>query len=137
VLIRPGSPRDVDAGSGLSRTEKQELSDGSVIATHVKQRAGVFRDLDPSPGYSDTALPGDHQGGLAQLVRRRIVMNPLQEQAGAVPNGQRAADNPLHTASDIGFWVDSRAYNIVECTHMIWLTAVIDMLVGVAEYKVT
>jgi D-sedoheptulose 7-phosphate isomerase len=48
-----------------------------------------------------------------------------------------AADNPLHTASDIGFWVDSRAYNIVECTHMIWLTAVIDMLVGVAEYKVT
>jgi D-sedoheptulose 7-phosphate isomerase len=47
------------------------------------------------------------------------------------------ADNPLGALSDIGFWVDSRAYNIVECTHMIWLTAVIDMLVGVAEYKVT
>jgi D-sedoheptulose 7-phosphate isomerase len=39
--------------------------------------------------------------------------------------------------SDIGFWVDSRAYNVVECTHMIWLTTVIDMLVGVAEYKVS
>jgi D-sedoheptulose 7-phosphate isomerase len=48
-----------------------------------------------------------------------------------------AADNPLRAVSDIGFWVDSRAYNIVECTHMIWLTTVIDMLVGVAEYKVT
>lgn len=46
------------------------------------------------------------------------------------------ADNPLRAASDIGFWVDSRAYNVVECTHMIWLTTVIDMLVGVAEYKV-
>jgi D-sedoheptulose 7-phosphate isomerase len=47
------------------------------------------------------------------------------------------ADNPLRALSDIGFWVDSRAYNIVECTHMIWLTTVIDMLVGVAEYKVS
>jgi D-sedoheptulose 7-phosphate isomerase len=46
-------------------------------------------------------------------------------------------DNPLHALSDIGFWVDSRAYNIVECTHMIWLTTVIDMLVGNAEYKVS
>jgi D-sedoheptulose 7-phosphate isomerase len=46
------------------------------------------------------------------------------------------ADNPLHAMANIGFWVDSRAYNIVECTHMIWLTTVIDMLVGAAEYKV-
>ena len=48
-----------------------------------------------------------------------------------------AEDNPLRALSDIAFWVDSRAYNVVECTHMIWLTTVIDMLVGVAEYEVT
>ena len=47
-----------------------------------------------------------------------------------------AEDNPLRALSDIAFWVDSRAYNVVECTHMIWLTTVIDMLVGVAEYEV-
>jgi D-sedoheptulose 7-phosphate isomerase len=46
-------------------------------------------------------------------------------------------DNPLRGASDIGFWVDSRACNVVECTHMIWLTTVVDMLVGKAEYGVT
>jgi D-sedoheptulose 7-phosphate isomerase len=39
-----------------------------------------------------------------------------------------AQDNPLGAASDINFWVDSRSYNIVECTHMIWLTAVLDLL---------
>ena len=39
-----------------------------------------------------------------------------------------AQDNPLGSASDINFWVDSRSYNIVECTHMIWLTAVLDLL---------
>ena len=48
-----------------------------------------------------------------------------------------SADNPLNAAADIGFFVDSRAYNIVECTHMIWLTTVVDMLVGKAEYSVT
>jgi D-sedoheptulose 7-phosphate isomerase len=48
-----------------------------------------------------------------------------------------SSDNPLRAASDIDFFVDSRAYNIVECTHMIWLTTVVDMLMGRAEYNVT
>jgi D-sedoheptulose 7-phosphate isomerase len=39
-----------------------------------------------------------------------------------------AQDNPLGAASDINLWADSRSYNIVECTHMIWLTAVLDLL---------
>jgi D-sedoheptulose 7-phosphate isomerase len=47
-----------------------------------------------------------------------------------------AADNPLRGLSDIAFWLDSRAYNVVECVHMIWLTTVVDMLVGRAEYAV-
>ncbi|GBU19092.1 MULTISPECIES: SIS domain-containing protein [Methylobacterium] len=47
------------------------------------------------------------------------------------------ADNPLREVSDIAFWCDSKAYNIVECTHMIWLTTVVDMLVGKAEYSVS
>lgn len=48
-----------------------------------------------------------------------------------------AKDNPLSAASDINFWVDSRSYNIVECTHMIWLTAVVDLLIGASEYSVS
>jgi D-sedoheptulose 7-phosphate isomerase len=37
----------------------------------------------------------------------------------------------------IDFWVDSSAYNIVECTHMIWLMATVDFLIGQAEYSVS
>lgn len=47
-----------------------------------------------------------------------------------------APDNPIRTMSDVDFWLDSRAYNVVECMHMVWLTTVVDMLVGVAEYTV-
>jgi len=44
-----------------------------------------------------------------------------------------AADNPLRKRGDLNFWVDSRAYNIVEMTHHIWLLAVCDLIIGSAE----
>jgi len=46
-------------------------------------------------------------------------------------------ENPLKAIGDINFWVESRAYNIIENTHQIWLTTVVDMLVGNAEYSVS
>lgn len=45
-----------------------------------------------------------------------------------------APDNPLRALGRVNLWVDSRAYNIVECTHMIWLTAICDLIIGAAEY---
>ena len=45
-------------------------------------------------------------------------------------------DNPLSQLGDLNFWVNSRSYNIVECTHMFWLMMVCDLIVGKAEYEV-
>lgn len=44
--------------------------------------------------------------------------------------------NPLAQLGHINFWLDSRAYNIIENIHSIWITTVIDMLIGSAEYSV-
>ena len=33
-------------------------------------------------------------------------------------------DNPLRQLGDLNLWVNSRAYNVVELTHHIWLAAV-------------
>lgn len=49
----------------------------------------------------------------------------------------RHENNSLKALGDINFWVDSHAYNIVECIHMIWLTTVIDAVVGKAVYEVS
>ena len=46
------------------------------------------------------------------------------------------AENPLKQLGDINFWYEQRAYNVVECVHMTWVTTVIDMLIGRAEYSV-
>lgn len=43
-------------------------------------------------------------------------------------------DNPLASKGQINLRVDSRAYNIIEMTHQIWLLAVCDLIIGKAEY---
>ncbi|MCP4672276.1 MAG: hypothetical protein GY857_13325 [Desulfobacula sp.] len=45
-------------------------------------------------------------------------------------------NNPVKQFGDINFWVDSKAYNIIENTHSIWLLSVCDLLIGKAEYSV-
>lgn len=45
-------------------------------------------------------------------------------------------NNNLKSIGDLNFWVDSHAYNIVEGIHMIWLTTVVDMIIGKSEYSV-
>lgn len=45
-----------------------------------------------------------------------------------------ATDNPLYALGEINFCVNSRAYNIIEMTHHIWLLAVCDLIIGKAEY---
>jgi len=49
----------------------------------------------------------------------------------------RNINNSLRSNGDINFWVDSDAYNIVECIHMIWLTTVIDAILGKSVYEVS
>ena len=44
-------------------------------------------------------------------------------------------DNDLSKYWEINLWVDSHAYNVVEMTHHIWLLAVIDSIIGSAEYE--
>ncbi len=42
--------------------------------------------------------------------------------------------NKLKQLGEVNIWVDSKAYNIIEMTHHIWLLAIVDMIIGTAEY---
>jgi D-sedoheptulose 7-phosphate isomerase len=48
-----------------------------------------------------------------------------------------STDNPLKQLGDLNFWLSSKAYNIIENTHSIWITTVVDMILGKAEYNVS
>ena len=45
-------------------------------------------------------------------------------------------DNTLMKKSHYALWVNSKAYNIVESIHTIWITLIIDLFVGHPEYSV-
>ena len=46
----------------------------------------------------------------------------------------KSQDNPLRKLGDINFFVNSKSYNIVEGIHMMWLTTVVDLVIGKSEY---
>ncbi len=45
------------------------------------------------------------------------------------------AENPLRSMGDINFWINSKAYNMVETIHQLWLLALVDLIIGKAEYS--
>jgi len=45
-------------------------------------------------------------------------------------------DNNLRRETDFSLWVDCNSYNIVESIHTIWITLIIDLIVGKISYPV-
>jgi len=45
------------------------------------------------------------------------------------------SNNPLKQEGELNFWLDSKAYNVIENTHQIWLLMVCDLIIGEAEYS--
>lgn len=44
--------------------------------------------------------------------------------------------NKLRSLTDYSLWVNCKSYNIVESIHTIWITLIIDLIVGKSEYSV-
>ena len=45
-------------------------------------------------------------------------------------------NNKLKNLTDYSLWVNCKSYNIVESIHTIWITLIIDLIVGKSEYSV-
>ena len=153
VQARAAGGKLMLAGNGASASIASHLA--TDFAKQGKVRAMAFNDANLI-----TALGNDcgYENWIAKAVE--IYANPqdvliLISSSGKSPNVVKAAheakarglyvvaftgfaaDNPLGAAADLNFWVDSRSYNIVECTHMILLAGIVDLLIGSSEYGVT
>ena len=151
--IKIGNNKMLIAGNGAS------ASIASHAATDFTKQAGVRSQCFTDPNLI-TAFANDY--GYEYWVSKAIDFYALEGDAvvlisssGRSKNLVNAAsfakekgltvvtftgfanDNPLKKIGDINFWLDSKAYNIIECTHMIWITTVVDMLIGKAEYNVS
>lgn len=43
--------------------------------------------------------------------------------------------NPLKKMGNINLWANSKAYNIIENIHQIWLLSIVDRIIGKSEYS--
>ena len=46
-----------------------------------------------------------------------------------------AKTNPLKKMGNINLWANSKAYNIIENVHQIWLLSIVDKIIGKTEYS--
>lgn len=49
----------------------------------------------------------------------------------------KSSNNTLSKLADVSMWVDSNAYNVVENIHSIWITTLIDYVIGRDTYEVS
>lgn len=86
------------------------------------------------------ARPGDLAVLISTSGTSRNIVNAAQycrdHEIDVIGFSGHAADNPLSQLSTTSFWVDSRAYNVVEAVHGMWLGALCDLLIGLREYGV-
>jgi phosphoheptose isomerase len=128
----------------------------SHLATDLSKNGGVpalaFNDaalitcLGNDYGYENwmahavrlAAQPGDVLTAISSSGVSRNVLNATAEASKhdipVITLSGFDADNPLRRKGDINLWLDSRCYNIVETIHQAWLLAVVDMIIGKAEY---
>lgn len=83
--------------------------------------------------------PGDALIAISSSGRSENILNACHAAragkfASVVTFSGFALDNPLRSLGDYNFWLDSRAYNLVEITHQFWLLALVDLIIGRTEY---
>lgn len=150
--IRDSGNKMMFAGNGASASIS---SHGAVDFT----KQGKVRSMDFNEPNLITAFSNDY--GYENWIARALACYAddgdaviLTSVSGTSPNILRAAeyakerglkivtfsgkspDNPLRQLGDVNFWIGSGAYNVVEAVHMLWMTTVVDMVVGQAEYSV-
>lgn len=120
-----------------AKTKTHVFSDASLLSAYANDYgyentlSGPFERL---AGPQDLLVCISVSGESANIVN--VAKSAKRNGNKVVTFSGRNPNNSLRALGDINLWVDSKAYNIVEGIHMIWLTAIVDLMVGESEYDV-
>ena len=83
--------------------------------------------------------PGDSMIAISSSGRSENVLNAVaaarrKQFRSVITLTGFSGENTLRQLGDLNLWIDSRAYNFVENVHQVWLTAVVDLIIGTREY---
>lgn len=152
LKVRDNNKKLIIAGNGASASI---ASHGATDFTkQAKVRALAFNDHNLITAFGNDygyerwvaeAISAYYQDGDAVILISSSGRSPNILEAAKRANELRlpivtfsgfSSDNPLSKKGEINFCLDSKAYNIIEAIHGIWLTMVVDLLIGKCEYSV-
>ncbi len=123
---------DLTKSAGVRAVCFNEPSQITCLANDYGYERWVEKAIEMQAVAGDSVVLISSSGKSPNIVnaakRSRELGLPLVTLSGFSP------DNPLRQLGQINLYVDSRAYNIVENTHQVWLLAVVDLLIGKSEY---
>ena len=159
-----GVPNDTNAHPHSDNSEEFAIIHNGIIENYAEMKEELLKESYKFKSDTDTEvvaveLSKQWTGNLLETVTNvsknlegtyaLVVTTTKQENtivAGNTANelgldvitfSGRDKDNRLRSLGKVNFWVDSHAYNIVECIHMIWITTVIDSIIGTDTYEVS
>ena len=136
------------ASASISSHISTDLSKGAGIRTINFNDANLITALSNDYGYEHwmakaVRIYGKKEDAIVLVSSSGSSRNVLKASEIAKSMDMKvvtfsgfSSSNPLKKCGDINFWVNSKAYNIIENMHMIWLTSVCDSIIGKAEYPV-
>ena len=143
VIFGNGASASIASHAALDFTKQGRLEalcfhDPALLTAYSNDYGydNAFKQILISYGY-----PSDIAIFISTSGESQNIINACQEAHAmgleTISFSGRNPDNRLRALSRSSFWVDSHAYNIVENTHSVWITTLIDYLVGKAEYEVS
>lgn len=125
---------DLTKNGGVRAVNFNEADLITCFANDYGYENWVSRAIEFYGDNGDVAILISSGGSSANMVNAANTANKFGMQVITFTGFNE--DNPLKQSGDLNFWVDSRAYNVVENTHQIWLLLVCDLIIGKAEYSV-
>lgn len=95
----------------------------------------IERALDFYAEPEDTLILISCSGGSQNVVNAATYAN--ENDINLITFTGFGSDNPLKSRGDLNFWLDSKAYNIIEGVHQLWLLSICDLIIGKSEYSVS
>jgi len=132
--------------AGIASHLAIDLSKNAGVPATCFNDASAITCLANDYGYEEwlahavrlNARPGDCLVAISVSGRSKNILNAVAKaremDLKVVTLSGMTPDNPLRSLGDVNYWVDSRSYNIVETAHQFWMMAVIDLIIGRAEY---
>jgi D-sedoheptulose 7-phosphate isomerase len=92
----------------------------------------VAKSIEFYGDEGDLAILISSSGKSANMINAAVMANSMGIHVITLTGFKQ--DNPLKKLGELNFWLDSKAYNVIENTHQIWLLMVCDLIIGKSEY---